>query len=110
MEIDLVSHTDTRGDAPLNLELTEERAKNAKAYLEHLGIAPSRINAYGKGETEPRNRCTEGVECSDQEHMENSRIEIRIRKLGKTQRPQFFICGWLILSGLRGLGGSLFLT
>ncbi len=87
MEIDLIAHTDTRGDAQLNQELTDARAKNAKTYLAFRGIEPDRINAYGKGETEPRNRCTEGVECSEDEHKQNNRLEIRVRKVGRIPRP-----------------------
>jgi outer membrane protein OmpA-like peptidoglycan-associated protein len=87
MEIDLVVHTDTRGEAGLNQELTDKRAENAKAYLTFRGIDPNRVNAIGKGETQPRNRCTEGVECSDDEHQENNRLEIKVRKLGSVIRP-----------------------
>lgn len=82
MEIDLVSHTDTRGDANANLELSTERAKNAKTYLIYRGIADKRINAIGKGGTEPRNQCAQGVTCSDAEHLINVRTEIRIRRIG----------------------------
>lgn len=82
MEIDLLAHTDTRGDARLNMELTQERAKNAKIYLVHKGIDEKRINAVGMGETQPRNHCKEGVECSDEEHQQNNRLEIIVRKLG----------------------------
>jgi outer membrane protein OmpA-like peptidoglycan-associated protein len=88
MEIDLIVHTDTRGEAKLNQELTDERAKNAKAYLTYRGIESERINAFGKGESEPRNRCTDGVDdCSDDEHQQNNRLEIRVKKLGKVVRP-----------------------
>jgi outer membrane protein OmpA-like peptidoglycan-associated protein len=87
MEIDLVSHTDTRGDGRLNRELTEERSKNAKTYLVYKGIEESRINAIGVGETEPRNHCKEGVDCSDEEHQQNNRLEVKVRKLGKAVRP-----------------------
>lgn len=87
MEIDLVSHTETRGEAPLNQELTDARAANAKTYLVYKGIEARRIVAYGKGETEPRNRCTDGVECSDEEHQQNNRLEVKIRKVGKLPRP-----------------------
>ncbi|MBV6440673.1 MAG: hypothetical protein DYG98_12420 [Haliscomenobacteraceae bacterium CHB4] len=89
MEIDLISHTDTRGDARLNQELTDARAENAKMYLVYkLGESEAkRINPYGKGESEPRNRCTEGVECSDDEHQQNNRLEVKIRKVGKVPRP-----------------------
>lgn len=89
MEIDLVSHTDTRGEARLNQELTDARAENAKTYLLYkLGEKEAkRINAYGRGESEPRNRCIEGTECSDDEHQQNNRLEVRIRKVGRLPRP-----------------------
>lgn len=89
MEIDLISHTDTRGEARLNQELTDARAENAKTYLIYkLGESEARrINAFGKGESEPRNRCTEGVECSDDEHQQNNRLEVKIRKVGRLPRP-----------------------
>jgi outer membrane protein OmpA-like peptidoglycan-associated protein len=88
MEIELIAHTDTRGETKLNQELTDERAKNAKSYLTFRGIETSRINAYGKGESEPRNRCVDGTDdCSDDEHQQNNRLEIRVKKLGKVLRP-----------------------
>lgn len=86
MEIDLIAHTDVRGDARMNQILTDERAKNAKTYLVAKGIDESRINAYGKGETQVRNRCVESAECSDEEHQQNNRVEIKIRKLGAVKR------------------------
>jgi len=81
MEIDLMAHTDTRGAAQLNQELTQARAETARRYLLSRGVAASRVTAIGKGESEPRNRCTEGVECSDEEHQQNNRVEVRVRKL-----------------------------
>ena len=87
MEIDLVSHTDTRGEARLNMELTVERSKNAKIYLVAKGIEEGRIRSIGLGETEPRNHCKEGVDCSDEEHQQNNRLEIKVRKLGKAIKP-----------------------
>jgi outer membrane protein OmpA-like peptidoglycan-associated protein len=64
------------------MELTEERSKNAKTYLVYRGINADRIGAYGKGETEPRNHCAEGVDCTDQMHQENNRLEVKIVKMG----------------------------
>ncbi len=87
MEIDLAVHADPRGDSSQNQALTDERAKNAKTYLVYRGIAPERINAVGKGETEPVNRCGSGVECSEEDYKKNNRIEVRIRKLGAIPRP-----------------------
>lgn len=87
MEVDLVAHTDVRGDASLNQILTDERAKNAKTFLVAKGIDERRINAIGKGETQVRNHCTESAECSDEEHQQNNRLEIKIRKLGAARKP-----------------------
>lgn len=87
MEIDLVSHTDTRGDAGLNMDLTEQRSNYAKTYLVFKGIEESRINAIGMGETEPRNHCRESADCSDEEHQQNNRLEVKVRKLGKAMKP-----------------------
>jgi outer membrane protein OmpA-like peptidoglycan-associated protein len=88
MEVDLVAHTDVRGEARLNQELTDVRANNAKVYLINKGgVEAHRIIAYGKGETEPRNHCTESAECSDEEHQQNNRLEIKIRKLGAPKQP-----------------------
>lgn len=82
MEVDLIVHTDTRGNAEDNLELSRERGKNAKNYLSYKGIAEKRINVIGKGGSEPRNRCKAGVPCTEEEHRENMRMEIKVRKIG----------------------------
>jgi outer membrane protein OmpA-like peptidoglycan-associated protein len=47
----------------------------------YKGIDEGRIITRGMGETQPRNRCKEGVECSDEEHQQNNRLEIVVRKL-----------------------------
>lgn len=78
-EIDIFAHTDTRGDARANLDLSELRAQNARTYLLNRGIDARRIQAAGKGEAEPLNRCKDGVNCSDTEHRENNRLELRVR-------------------------------
>lgn len=76
MSIELIVHTDTRGDAAKNLTLSQDRAANAKTYLEYRGINGKRIKTTGKGESQPRNHCLDGVECSETEHAVNSRMEI----------------------------------
>ena len=82
MEIDLTVHTDSRGDAKTNLSVSEERAKNARAYLVYKGIEENRIAASGKGESQLRNRCADGVNCTDAEHAQNNRIEVKVKKVG----------------------------
>lgn len=78
LSIELIVHTDTRGDAKRNQELSQERADNAKTYLEYRGIEPGRIKAVGKGESQPRNHCLEGVPCSEEEHAVNARVEMKV--------------------------------
>jgi outer membrane protein OmpA-like peptidoglycan-associated protein len=46
-------HTDADGDAPANLRLSQARAEAVRAALVRAGIASSRLNAQGFGETKP---------------------------------------------------------
>jgi len=96
MEIEVYTHTDTRGNADQNLRLTKQQAENINSYLEYrereqkLPEAEKyskRTLIIGKGDTEPRNHCKKSVDCSDQEHRQNNRIEIKVIKLGTIQRP-----------------------
>lgn len=82
MEIELTAHTDSRGTARYNMELSVERAEAAKKYLISRGIAGSRITARGVGESQLRNECADGVLCSDEQHQYNRRTEVKVSKLG----------------------------
>jgi OmpA-OmpF porin, OOP family len=48
-------HSDARGDAAHNLELSQQRAESVAAYLKTHGILPERLKAVGKGSSEPLN-------------------------------------------------------
>lgn len=85
MTVDLTSHTDSRGSKEFNLDLSARRSASAKYYLTSRGIKTERIRAYGKGEQNPRNRCTDGVPCSEEEYQFNRRTEIKITSLGTDQ-------------------------
>ena len=78
MRIEMIAHTDSRGQADYNLRLSVERAEAARRYLLKKGIDKSRIRAVGYGENQLRNHCRNGVECSEEEHAFNRRTEIRI--------------------------------
>lgn len=55
--IKVTGHTDRLGSPGYNMKLSERRAEAVKAHLTgHAWIAPSRISAAGKGETEPATR------------------------------------------------------
>ncbi len=83
VKIEISGHTDTRGDAPENLALSEERAKTVYNYLISKGIDSKRLTYKGYGETQPI--ISENVISkmnSDQEkeaaHQSNRRTEYKI--------------------------------
>lgn len=80
IEIELSSHTDSRGSDEHNMILSQNRAKSAVQYLIKKGIAASRVVAAGYGETRLTNGCTNGVKCSAKEHQMNRRTEVKILK------------------------------
>lgn len=53
MKIEVIGHTDSDGDDTANLALSQQRAEAVKNHLVSKGIAPNRIKATGKGETQP---------------------------------------------------------
>ena len=79
MIIELGSHTDSRGKADYNLDLSQRRAASAVAYIVSQGIEQERITAKGYGETTPVNKCKDGVTCTETEHQQNRRTEFLIR-------------------------------
>ncbi|BAV08691.1 Outer membrane protein OmpA [Filimonas lacunae] len=80
IEIELSSHTDSRGSDQHNLVLSQNRAKSAVQYLISKGVAASRLIAAGYGETRLTNRCANGVKCTSKEHQMNRRTEVKILK------------------------------
>jgi len=61
-------HADPRGDAPTNLKLSQERAQSVVTYLvDQHNISKQRLQAVGKGSSEPINR-------SDPSASENRRV------------------------------------
>ncbi len=83
MEIELSSHTDTRGTDVYNEKLSQSRADAAVQYIISKGIAASRLTARGYGERYPRNKCLDEVECSEEEHQYNRRTEIKITRFAR---------------------------
>ena len=52
-KIRVEGHTDSRGDAEANLELSEQRAQAVREALINLGVAADRVTALGMGEDFP---------------------------------------------------------
>lgn len=78
MKIELSSHTDARGNDAYNEDLSQRRANSAVAWIVAKGIAADRIVAKGYGEKQLQNKCTNGVECTEEEHQLNRRTEFKI--------------------------------
>ncbi|MCD8739797.1 OmpA family protein [Mucilaginibacter roseus] len=82
IQIELGSHTDSRGDDDYNMELSRKRANAAVDYILDKGnIDEGRIVARGYGESRLLNRCKNGVKCSDADHQLNRRTEFTIIKM-----------------------------
>ncbi len=69
----IVGHTDSMGQDDYNQRLSENRSGAAMDFLVQQGVAPSRIQAAGLGESEP-------VASNDTEagRQENRRVEVAI--------------------------------
>lgn len=81
IEVELSSHTDCRGSAEYNLKLSGYRAQACVTYLGQKGVDKKRLIAIGYGETQIRNKCTDGVDCSETEHTYNRRSEFSVIKV-----------------------------
>lgn len=75
LRIELSAHTDSRGSADYNIKLSQRRAEAAVEYLVARGISRNRLVAKGYGFTKLANHCAKGVECSEEEHEFNRRVE-----------------------------------
>jgi outer membrane protein OmpA-like peptidoglycan-associated protein len=53
LKIEIQGHTDSRGDATKNLQLSEARAKAVYEFLLLEGIAANRLTFKGYGSTQP---------------------------------------------------------
>lgn len=78
LNVQIISHTDSRSSDAFNMELSKKRAQTAVDYIAGKGVDKSRLTAIGKGETQLLNRCANGVNCSEEEHKLNRRTEFKI--------------------------------
>ncbi|MGB1094190.1 MAG: OmpA family protein [Bacteroidia bacterium] len=75
LQVELGSHTDSRGSDEANRNLSNARAKSVYDYLTSKGTNTLRLKYKGYGESRLLNRCKDGIECSDEEHAVNRRTE-----------------------------------
>ncbi|MDN5203775.1 OmpA family protein [Fulvivirgaceae bacterium BMA10] len=75
LEIELAGHTDNRGSAKLNLELSNQRVEAVKKYLVDKGIETKRILGRGYGGTKPI-----ASNSNEESRKLNRRVEFTIIK------------------------------
>lgn len=80
VEIDIRSHTDSRAPDGYNIKLSDRRAKSTRAYLIAKGISSNRLTARGYGEFQLVNECSNGVDCTEEQHQLNRRSEFIVMK------------------------------
>lgn len=71
--IQIVGHTDSDGEAGFNQQLSEGRASAVASVLINNGVSPSRIQSFGRGESQPV-----ASNLNPQGKAQNRRVEIVI--------------------------------
>lgn len=77
-KVELASHTDSRASDDYNKTLSQNRANAAVDYLVSKGIDKSRLKAIGYGETQLLNKCSNDIDCTEQQHQINRRTEMKV--------------------------------
>ena len=77
IKIELASHTDCRGSANYNIDLSGRRAQSAVDYLITAGIEGERMTAKGYGKSQPAVDCL-CARCTDEQHQANRRTTFKI--------------------------------
>ena len=77
LRIQIEAHTDSRGSANRNLDLSQKGAEAIRDYLVSKGVAPETFQEVtGYGEQQIINNCTDGVYCLDMLHKQNERYPL----------------------------------
>jgi peptidoglycan-associated lipoprotein len=77
LRIELGSHTDCRGNARYNEDLSQKRAQSAVDFLISKGVDAGRLVATGYGENVPQVDCVCN-RCSEDQHQANRRTTFKI--------------------------------
>jgi outer membrane protein OmpA-like peptidoglycan-associated protein len=78
--VNIAAHADARGTQEYNNILSKDRATAAQKYLISKGINPKRIQATWFGEELVLNKCSDGVDCAEEEHSQNRRAELKVQR------------------------------
>jgi len=78
--VEITTHTDARMDAAYAKELTTNQVNAIKSYFLKRGISANRIRAIAKGNSELRKICEGTIDCREEDHKINRRVEFLIFK------------------------------
>ncbi|MBX7140959.1 MAG: OmpA family protein [Chitinophagales bacterium] len=78
VKVEIGSHTDSRGNDAYNMRLSQARAQSVVDYLVQHGIDGSLLAAKGYGESQPVNKCVNGVKCTEEEYQANRRTTFKV--------------------------------
>ena len=80
VKVTIEGHTDSKGTDAYNQKLSERRANAVKNYLESNGVTASRLDAVGKGESDPvvPNTKPDGKD-NPEGRAKNRRVELKVQ-------------------------------
>lgn len=78
INVELSSQTDSRASDDYNKTLSQNRANAAVDYLVSKGINKIRLKPICYGETKLLNKCSNGVDFTEEQHQLNRRTEMKV--------------------------------
>lgn len=80
LKVEFITHTDSRMDKDYALELTTNQANTLKNHFIKKGISADRITAIPRGNSELRKICEGMIDCREEDHRLNRRVEFLLYK------------------------------
>lgn len=84
IDVEIGSHTDTRGDILINRYISQQRAQSVVSYLVSKGVESRRLSSKGYGKEKPLIRCGGSSPCTEADHAQNRRTEFKIVKISES--------------------------
>jgi len=78
LKVEFLTHTDARMDAEYAIQLTTHQANAIREYFVKKGIAETRIRSLPRGNSELRKICEGTIDCREEDHRLNRRVEFLI--------------------------------
>lgn len=78
LKLEIISYTDSRQTAQYNERLSKNRSMAVFFHLRNRQIGSDRMQIRWYGESNPENDCRSGMPCSEEEHQQNRRSELKL--------------------------------